>query len=366
MKTSQKIILGISKAVLVISLVVFVSSFIVYRVIGQPEQTKQLLNDSGLYATVSKQVRKQFLEGNQAVPQTSAPLVQDAIDKSFNDATVQGIAEDSVDNIYAWLEGKTDDLELTTDMTAIKTTFADNLTKNIEARVASLPPCSRNLTPTTTDITAIECIPRGYNTTAEIEKIRQQILSADTNNLMGQAENTTPGTESFSIIGKQTKQDGQESLNQKFASVKSFYTWAQRLPIISGVLLIISAAIIVAFSTPRYRALKTAGLVSTPMGLLYLLFGLVSQEVIKGMFGIIEKQVGTNEFQPPAQYISQQFADIVSGYLFLFGIVLLLTGIASLIAYKIIQKRDGVTTANTPINASPPQPKTDKTGPSDT
>ncbi len=363
MKTSHKVAVGISKFILVISALLFVGSIVFLKVVGQPEQTKQLLKDSELYSITAQKVRSQFIQGDETAQQVSGPLVEDAINKSLSDETIQNIAEDGIDTTYAWLDGKTDNPQIKIDVDAIKANFANHVTQNIEARLATLPACSRSVVPTTNDITAIECIPRGYNTAAEVEKVRQQILATDANNLLGQDAQSNPGNENTATTSQQIEQESQQSISQNLAPIKSTYTWVKRLPLISGVLFVVAVAVIAVFSQPRYRALRTLGLAAIPLGLLYLLLGFISQGTVKGVFALAEKQAGANEFQKPLQHISQHFANLISGYFSLFGIGLLLVGVILFVTYKVIQKRTSPTTPEkTPPSSNPSEsPQTQNT-----
>lgn len=317
------------------------------QTVGKPERTKTILSESGLYGIVATNIRKQFIEGETQVAGASSALAQDSISKTLTDARIQGYIESGIDNTYSWLNGETANPEIKIDVTSIKADFANNMTQNIEARLATLPACSRNTVPTTSDITAIECIPRGYNTTAEIERIRQQILAADTSDLTGNNE----AEQTISLTGDQAS-NNEAPVEHSLESVKSVYTWAKRIPQISGVLFVVSALAITLLSRPRYKALRTLGLAAIPYGILYLLVGILAPPILANIFKSMTAQSQSDSFAQPLQHIGQSLAGTVGSYFVWFGIALTISGIACFVIYKVIQKRDPRYSSR-PISSTP-------------
>lgn len=347
MKTSHKIILALSKTLLVFSMGIFVLSLIFLAIVGKPDQTKTWVRDSGLYESLAQTFRKQLIQDNADLVGNNTTLVTDAVNKSLTATQIQNFAEQGIDSTYSWLEGDVAEPTFKLNTDEIKQTFADNLTANLKARAATLPACTYANPPQTNDIATINCIPPGTDVDAEIAQLRQQIVAADTSQISNQV----------SDVNNQLDGTSQTS-NSPFAglsSMRMYYRWIQLFPLLSGIIFIVAAALIALFSKPRLRALHTIGVALIPYGILYLLSGLLLPQGIKGSFEALVKQ-GTEDdsILVPLQKIAGNIAELTGTYMLWIGGLLTLLGIILLVAYRLLKKPEQKAPVETPNTGTKP------------
>jgi predicted PurR-regulated permease PerM len=333
MKTWQKLILALSTVLIVIGVFVLVSTFVVNRVVGDKEQTKRWLYESGLYASVSTSIKNQFSQNNATVSQISNTVLDKSVDRTITEQKIQQIVEDNLNNTYAWLEGETASLQINIGAEELQTEFANNVADELRILARSLPTCSRTNPPVSTDITTINCIPPGYPIEAEIEKIRASIVSGD----IGQLGNEL----NIQDLNITTSQD-QQPFYQAYAPVKTYYQLSRILQTISGVAFAVCALVILLLSQPKYRALRTFATTLVPYGILYLLAGLLVPRLITTSFDALAKQANGNTYAEPIQNIAQSISALVGSLLTRIGVAMLVAGLILFIVYKFIQKKHPV------------------------
>lgn len=305
---------------------VFVVSFIFLAVAGKPEQTKGWIRDSGLYDAAAQSFKDQISKDN-TIEGADPVLVQSAVDATITPEKVQSILETGIDSTYAWLDGASEQPSLNINEEEIKTEFADNLAAVVLARAQQLPACTYRNLPTTTDITTINCIPPGTDLNAQIAAFKAQILATDTQGLSDQTTGPATQTEDKAV--------------NNIEPIRNYYNWIKLFPLISGVVFLLASALILLFSQPRIRALRTIGIALIPYAIIYLISGLLLPKGIESSFNaLIQQNTEEASLATPLEKIAANVATLTGRYLITIGISLLVGGIALLIIYRFAKKPD--------------------------
>ena len=116
-------------------------------VVITPAHIKTWLHDSNFYDTFvdnllsqSKTLNKD--SGNSSDNPLDDPGVQAAAKKALTPAVLQSTAEQIIDGITPWLEGKVSKPTFSVDLSSIKASLADNIGAYARTRYASLPLCA--------------------------------------------------------------------------------------------------------------------------------------------------------------------------------------------------------------------------------
>lgn len=348
MKTLRKITLALCKTILVFSLFTFVLGVLTIKVLGNQDQTKKWLSESGIYSAATASLRKNFVQSADTTGQASNPIIQTAVDKSITEQIIQEFTEDGLSQTYAWLEGKTEEPQLAFDTKQIQQDFADNVTTGLTERSASLPICPGRTMPNTQDIFTINCLPRDYDVTPEIDKIRQQILAADSQELQK--------TVSLDANGAAVESPSQKQpLLEPLKPIKNYYYLIRILPAISAIIFVILAGVIIAISKPRYRALRTLATVTIPYGIMYIIGGLLLPRATQNSINALIDQLKVNEFGDPLKHILKNILQLAGDYLIIIGVGLIILGGTLLLSYLTIKKKSSPEKPSSP-NPAPPNP----------
>lgn len=235
----------------------------VVHTVGQPDQVKKLIRDSGLYNTVipsllNQQKSIQTSVGN--IP-LNDPVVKQAATKSFSPQLVQKNTESAIDNIYAWLDGKTVTPSFKFDFSSAQSSLADNLATAASDKAASLPACKTLPSNTSFDVYSATCLPRGVTPATVGQTVKDQIDA-------GKGFVDKPVLSASDI--KNDK--GQSVFASQFKDLPKQYQRIKKSPYL---LLIIAAIVAVSliFLRPTLTAgLRHVGIVFAMIGLFMLLF----------------------------------------------------------------------------------------------
>ncbi len=154
------------------------------QIATHPDKVKKLISDSGIYSTVVPGLVKQqgTIEIQGSTVPVSSPEVQSAINKAITPGTVQQNAEGAIDNVYLWLDGKTDQPALNFNLAGQKSIFADSFAANVQQNLASLPPCSAAQSAAifragTFDAVNATCMPRNKTPAAAAQQVKDYVNS---------------------------------------------------------------------------------------------------------------------------------------------------------------------------------------------
>ncbi len=160
--------------------------FALHALIATPAPLKHALQASGTYNSATNAILDQATKDNKdADPQTqkvlNTPDIRKIINDSFSPQFLQTNTEGALDNTYAWLNGKTDTLQISLDTASARTQLLAKLTTYATTRASSLPTCTpqqlRALDPNQ-DILSVPCLPKGVDAAAEATKFSQKVADS--------------------------------------------------------------------------------------------------------------------------------------------------------------------------------------------
>lgn len=161
---------GLKKFGLVVSVMLFGPLFLLSvfsvtfsRTLGDQNYTKQTIAQAGFYTAVGETIT------TQAIGEAGGePLITEALQSAVSGDKIQTTLEPLIDSTYVWLGGDVERPEFKLQIEPIKANFEQSLTATLQARAASLPPCSQANPPTGGDIYSINCIPPDTDVNAAI------------------------------------------------------------------------------------------------------------------------------------------------------------------------------------------------------
>ena len=249
----------------------------VVKTVGNPSNVKGILSDSGVYNDVIPNILNQaktVTGPDGSVPLTN-PAIQSAAKAVFTPAYLQQTANNSIDGIYHWLDGKTVLPDFTINLASLKDQFADSVAQAAQDQASSLPACTRVVNPANYDVFSATCLPAGVTPVAVATQARNNIVNGS-----GFLDKTT-------ITANDIKSSGsnQSIFTDKLKQAPKNYRNAKKTPIILVLLTLLAATGIVLLSSSRRRGFRHIGITLTIIGLLMLVFSwslnyAVSQKLI--------------------------------------------------------------------------------------
>jgi uncharacterized membrane protein YozB (DUF420 family) len=180
----KKFLVAVCLFLFSISLSFAIFSLALSRTIGSPEVVKDAVQESGFYENVVDEALRQSADmevtpGAAGVPLDN-PNVRQAAQEAFSTDFLAEQGDDVIDSFYVWLRGDTPQPEFTIDVEAAKLAFAHNVGDYLEQRLLGLPACtSVEQLQGQTDPFTIECLPPGFNVSAEKDRFVQQIIESE-------------------------------------------------------------------------------------------------------------------------------------------------------------------------------------------
>jgi hypothetical protein len=209
-------------------------------VFGSPDTLKTSLKSSGTYQTASDQLSRQA--GNTvsglANLKVDKATVEVAAQQSFSPQTIETNTESAVDELYGWLQGKTEKPIIKLDLSPYVDDFVQSVGNQAEQRVAQLPACTaeqlRQINPNTINIYELPCRPPGVDLgSAKQVAINQAVASNDF------LQNPVLSSDSL------PKDANGKTALDRASSLPTVYQWAMRGPWIFGGMALLCAALIV-------------------------------------------------------------------------------------------------------------------------
>jgi uncharacterized protein YjeT (DUF2065 family) len=236
---------------------------------SHPGTVKRLVAESGIYDSVVPSVLQQTKSIQTSVGTISAsdPLIQKAAESAITPQYVKQNTETAIDSVYSWLDGKIAEPNFKIDLSAAKTSFADNVANSVQQRLAALPACTsaQNIAMAQSgqfDAVNAACLPRGVTPAAAAAQVKDSITGGD--NFL---ENTDLSAASI-------KNDGsnQSVFADQLKQAPKQYQRAKKTPIILSLLTILSGIGIVFLSKTWQKGLRHVGISLLVIGLLMLVF----------------------------------------------------------------------------------------------
>lgn len=329
MDIARKFALGVCETIMFLCIGLFIFGLIFRITIGNSVFIEKTISGSGIYTVVTNNLKNQ-IQGSNSFSSSENPIITSAINKAFSVNRIQDFAESGISQTYAWLEGETQTPKFSLDTNQIKIDMADAIANGLSERAATLPACSSRIRPTTNDIFTINCIPPGTDINVEIFKIKQQILTADTNQL---GQNTPISAESI------TFSSNQQPYYKNLAQLPKYYQLLKNLVFILTMMFLIMAVVVIILKKPRYKALKTLALPFMIYGILYIIAGFIVPSQLNKLIDANIKSINPPEFIAPLKFIATSMIKQGSGALTKTGIIFFVIGLACLIIYILIKRK---------------------------
>jgi hypothetical protein len=157
--------------------------FAVAVLASSPKYIEHALKQSRVYdqvvATVIDNSQKES-DSKDTQQILADPGIKAAAQKSFTPSLLQSSAENVINGVFAWMQGKTAEPQFRIDLTNAKAELSKNVAAYAEKRANSLPTCTiqqlRQLNPNI-DLLQIPCLPPGANVSALASQYSQKFLS---------------------------------------------------------------------------------------------------------------------------------------------------------------------------------------------
>ena len=266
----KTIVRSVSTLALHVALFGLVLAIIFSRFIGDTKTIKTAIDDSKIYDSLVQSIIDDNVD-NFSQSSTSIPLddpeIQKIILRSFDSNTLKDNTEATIDSVQNWLNGKSDKLEFSFDLSEGKAKLADNLGDYAVNRLERLPACSTFSSET--NVFRIGCLPPDVN----LRSLRET-LKNDFNN--------TPNFLSDPVITEDNlpkSADGQR-IDQKFSFARSIYQILDNGILIFGLGLVLASLFFIIVRLPLRRGFRALGRDLSTNGLMLLLFTVVYAYVL--------------------------------------------------------------------------------------
>lgn len=226
---------------------------------AKPEKLKGWLVESDVYnrlvPAMMEKLQKDAAERPPAEQATAGredsidfnrPEVQAIVQRALTPQFIQTSTEQVIDSVYRWLNGDVKKPDFAINTGEIKTRIATEVGNYLRQRAATLPVC--RTVPQQTNLFDAECIPRGTNVEAEIQKVVDEVNGSD--------EFLAEETLTADNLGKDTGASEQSSsFFSETNGLPGIYRLMLWLPIVFGVLALLSAAGIIFLNEERRKGL---------------------------------------------------------------------------------------------------------------
>lgn len=246
------------------SLFFVIGAFAFVFLIGNEQTLKDTLVESEIYNKFIPSIIDANLDQTRD-DLSSLPLddinVRSIIRQSFAPQTLREQTEVVIDDVYAWLEGRTDYLEFSYDFTESKEAMNNGIANYAAQRVLSLPDCEVAFAEV--NVFNVDCKPAGFS----FEFVRSQVL----NDLQSSDFLKSP------IINQDNlpKSPDGKTLEEQYSYVPTIFQILQGGIFISIILVVLSATLFVYVRRPLSKGFQALGrdLLSNGVMLILLTIG---------------------------------------------------------------------------------------------
>lgn len=344
MNVLRRILVGIAFTLLPLTLFIFGLSFGMTRVFGDSGSIKHALSESGIYDSAATQFLSQIKEKGQGAQAENIPVdrpeVQDAVQKALPPASIQQHTEKALDDIYAWLQGKTDQLNISIDLGQNKTTLLDNLVAHVKTRAASLPICPPGAP-----------IPQEFD--AFNATCRPAAVSPD---MAAQAAKDKLAANSFfkdSTLNTSTIKDEQgQTLGDRLHSIPEYYKMIMQAVTIAGIVALVCVVGGIFLSDPWRVGLRRVAKVFLSIGIATVILAWLSVFLSGKAATMLAESAGqAASFQASIADIVHMLASDIRAWWLGYGILLIILAIAAFLVLKVLKEKDAIDRNN----AKPPE-----------
>ncbi len=340
MNILKRIALVLAVALLPAVLLGFSLSWSFHQVFGTPGHIESALTKSGIYNTivpnVLDQAQQKLATDNPGSSVSNVPIDQPAIkqiiEQSIPPQYLQTQVNGVINNVYAWVHGQKPRLAFTIDLTVPKQKLADGLAAYVTQHLAALPSCGVALQGGDVDPFNATCIPKGYDTVAAGNKVRDQILSGDF-------------LKNSQLTADTIKTGNGQTLGQKLQPVPGIYHKV-RLGIAGlGIVALLLSVAVVFCSVDWRHGLRKLGCLYLPVGLTIILMTWLLSFGLNKATEELSKQSSANQaIQQSILSVAKILASDLRTYWLTAGIGLVSLAVAGFVAY-ILTKPKGLAKA---------------------
>lgn len=319
--------------------------FSAYQVLGSSDSVKNALTESGIYQTAGDNLtalaqKDTHLEGQSQSAQTET---REAIKRAFPASSLQSQTENVLDSTYAWIQGRSKDLEIKIDITSNKDSLLNEITTRAKARAASLPVCPPSTVPDPTlDVFSASCLPRGVTPDAAATAARERL------------EESGFFKEAVVNVGNTRDASGQ-TLQERLSAVPVWYDRAVTALYVSGVAIIVLLIVLILLSRPVQDGVKRAATLLLSIGASTVILALVSIWLVQKFAATYAETLGTapsfvSSIANALRLLASDFRAWWLGY----GILLVILSIGLFIWLRVWREKSAIEKQNaTPSDQRP-------------
>ena len=327
MSILKRTLLVILTPILTTLLFATVLDFGIVRTIGTPAPIKKTLADSGIYSSVVGSLLSQAKQstGSGGVVSLTDPLIQKAANQTFTPQYLQTQTEGFIDSAYRWLNGVTPTPDFKLDLSPLKSSLANNVAADVQAKLATLPACTTAVDPSTYNPLTATCLPKGITPASAANTIKDNLVS-------GQGFLDNP------VISADTiKQQGssQSIFQDKLKQVPSYFSWVKKLPYISAGLTILVALAIVFLNSTKRKGLRHVGWTMIFVGAIMLAFAWGANYLMTKKF-LPSLNLGNAVLQSKVETVGKDITQQIDKTYWAFGGTYVVLGVAAIVGPTVI------------------------------
>lgn len=284
---------------------------------GTPHVIKRTLVETKAYerfvpATIEANVR-----GGQ--PSSSLPLadeeVQKILIKSFPARDLQIKTEATIDSIYVWLNGATEQPEYKIDFGPNVDLLADEMSVYLINKVAFLPGCFDQ--PTEFDPLTTKCKPEPFDVIAERQELAKQIR--ENNGLLPKTVYTAKDL---------PRNQAGKTVIEQYPQIPTVFRLFKLSPIFLGLLTLLCGVTVLWLSRSKRRALKQLGTALISNGVFLCLSPIFFIYVLPQFAGGLQTGFGAHGAQTVSDDVSRMLNNKLSMWLLIVGALVTALGLA--------------------------------------
>lgn len=309
----------------------------IHHLLGSPEPVKTALHKSGLYEAVTSEAQHAARQNPDQDWAAGIPLddpkVQAAIAKAIPPEFVRQQAEGAIDNIYAWLHGKTQTTDFGFDFLQVQARLAYNLADYSQQHLASLPACRGGEIPNLEQPLSSKCLPSGFDIEQASAQVRNDILHND------ELQKNT----NFTISN--LKDSSGQAIEQKFSKVPAVYEQVKWSMYISGLLAVLLAVAVVFTNDRLYTGFKRLGFTALIVGAICVATAWTLTQALHSASYKLAESGSDAYIQASTTKLIEHLSQDMRNWGLWYGLGLMAAGVAALVAWRVIKKRQQVAIA---------------------
>lgn len=258
LRGTGRLVLSLAVAMM---LTAWIGAGVLQATVFNREAVQGWLRESGAYGSVVNSFVQ--LRDDQPHPLLQLQNIKTALNETFPATYVQQQSEKAINATYDWIEGKEPTIAFIIPVNEKQETFKANMIKQVEAKLATLPPCPTRVNPNPENPT---CIPQGMNAADFAARLTPDLITEGGKFL---DKPITPQLVGQNIdLGKGSS-----------AWLPQAYSTTKLLTIILPIGILLAAAAYVFLSEPRLKGLSTISRRIALNGLLLLAGGVIMAQL---------------------------------------------------------------------------------------